>query len=95
MSLTKSELGTSLHQKLGLSKGQAVSILEDVITIIKSTLESGEDVKIAGFGKFEVKQKRPRNGRNPQTGESLTIDGRRVVTFKPSTILRDKINGGK
>lgn len=95
MSLTKSELAQLLHQHLGLHKSQAAEMLEDFIAIIKSTLESGEEVKIAGFGKFEVKRKRARKGRNPHTGESLTIDGRRVVTFKPSIILRDKINGGK
>ncbi|KAA0888133.1 integration host factor subunit alpha [Oryzomonas rubra] len=95
MSLTKAELAQTLHAHLGLHKSQATELLEETMAIIKASLESGEDVKIAGFGKFEVKQKNARKGRNPQTGESLTIDGRRIVTFKPSAILRDKINGGR
>lgn len=95
MSLTKSKLVQIIHQNLGIANNQASDIFEDFISIVKNTLESGEDVKIAGFGKFEVKQKRPRRGRNPQTGESLMIDGRQIVTFKPSNLLRDQINGGK
>jgi len=95
MSLTKSKLVQIIHQKLGIANNQASDILEDFISMVKSTLESGEDVKIAGFGKFEVKQKKPRRGRNPQTGESLIIDGRQIVTFKSSNVLRDQINGGK
>jgi integration host factor subunit alpha len=63
-----------------------------VFSLIKSTLESGEKLKIAGFGNFEVKQKADRRGRNPQTGEEITIEARRILTFKPSNILRNNLN---
>jgi integration host factor subunit alpha len=67
-------------------------MLESVLSIMKETLESGEKLKIAGFGSFEVKQKKDRRGRNPQTGESITIEARRILTFKPSDVLRNAIN---
>ena len=67
-------------------------MMEEVFSIIKSTLEQGENLKIAGFGNFMVKQKSDRRGRNPQTGETITISARSVVTFKPSAILREAIN---
>jgi len=67
--------------------------VETSLEFIKSTLASGEDVLISGFGKFEVRDKGSRRGRSPQTGEALTLDGRRVVTFKPSGVLRKKLNG--
>ena len=67
-------------------------MLETVFLIMKNTLESGEKLKISGFGNFEVKQKADRRGRNPQTGEAITIEARRVLTFKPSTLLRQAIN---
>jgi integration host factor subunit alpha len=71
---------------------QAQDLLEHVLKVLKDTLYSGEDLKISGFGSFQVKQKKDRRGRNPQTGEALTIDGRRIVTFKPSTLLRKSVN---
>jgi integration host factor subunit alpha len=74
---------------------EAQDLLELVLKIMKDTLFSGEDLKISGFGSFQVKQKNDRRGRNPQTGESLTIDGRRIVTFKASPVLRNAINKGK
>jgi integration host factor subunit alpha len=67
-------------------------MLESVLSIMKQTLESGEKLKIAGFGNFEVKQKNGRRGRNPQTGETITIGARKILTFKPSNILRSAIN---
>jgi len=67
-------------------------LVEAVFSLIKSTLESGEKLKIAGFGNFEVKQKADRRGRNPQTGETITIEARKILTFKPSNVLRLAIN---
>jgi integration host factor subunit alpha len=67
--------------------------MEAFFGIIKATVESGENLKIHGFGNFEVKQKADRTGRNPQTGEAITISARRVLTFKPSAVLKDAING--
>ncbi len=71
---------------------ESSALFEEFLSIVKSTLESGEDVKISGFGKFEVKQKTDRRGRNPQTGESLTIESRKIVVFRTSAMLRDRIN---
>ena len=70
-------------------------MIETLLENIKSTLESGEPVLISGFGKFEVKDKKTRRGRNPQTGDDLMLGARRVVTFKCSGVLREKINGNK
>jgi integration host factor subunit alpha len=67
-------------------------MLEAVFSIMKSTLETGEKIKVAGFGNFEVKQKKDRIGRNPQTGERITIEARSVLTFKPSIVLRKAVN---
>jgi integration host factor subunit alpha len=67
-------------------------MLEAVLAIMKSTLESGENIRIAGFGNFEIHQKKDRFGRNPQTGEAITIEARRVLTFKPSAVLKSAIN---
>ena len=93
MSLTKAHLADSIHNQLGLPQNQSVKVLESIIEIIKNTLENGEDVMITGFGKFYVKEKRKRRGRNPQTGEDLMLGSRRVVRFKCSRKLRDKMNG--
>jgi integration host factor subunit alpha len=76
----------------GMTRNESAEMMEEVFSIIKSTLEQGENLKISGFGGFVVKQKNDRRGRNPQTGETITILSRRVVTFKPSTILREAIN---
>jgi len=67
-------------------------MMESVFAIIKESLEAGETIKISGFGSFEVNQKGARRGRNPQTGEAITIEARKVLSFKPSTLLRDAIN---
>lgn len=93
--MTKADIAERIHEKIGCTKNEAAVYLETVLSLMKSTLENGEHIKIAGFGKFTVKEKRPRKGRNPQTGESLILDGRRVLTFKPSNILRDAVNAGK
>jgi len=92
MSLTKSHIVDSIHNRLALSKNQSVRAVESIIEIIKQTLENGEDVLITGFGKFCVKVKKKRRGRNPQNGEDMTLGARRVVGFKCSGVLREKIN---
>ena len=92
MSITKAHLADSIHNQLGLPKNQSVKVLESIIEIIKKTLENGEGVMITGFGKFYVKEKRKRRGRNPQTGEDLMLGSRRVVSFKCSGKLRDRMN---
>lgn len=91
--MTKADLAQKLHESMGVSKKDATSHVEELLDLIKNTLESGEQVKISGFGVFESKQKSARRGRNPQTGEAITIEARKVLTFKPSTVLRDAING--
>ena len=92
MALTKNDIVTSVHE-LGFTKKKSVEIIETLLEIMKSTLEKSEDVLISGFGKFCVKDKRERKGRNPATGEDMTLAARRVVTFKCSGKLREKING--
>ena len=76
-----------------MSNAQAREAVETILRIIKSSLENGDDVLLSGFGKFNVKTKSARKGRNPITGESMMLDARKVVTFKPSWILREKVNG--
>ncbi len=93
MALTKAQIAETLAEKNGFAKNKSVQIVEDLIEIIKRTLESGEDVLISGFGKFCVKTKGQRRGRNPATGSDLMLSARKVVTFKCSGKLRDKING--
>lgn len=93
MSLTKIDIIDSVYEKLGIPKKECVSIVESVFEIIKDDLDKGNDVMISGFGKWMVKSKRQRKGRNPQTGEALMIDARRVVTFKPSAVLRETVSG--
>jgi integration host factor subunit alpha len=92
IAMTKSDIVEQLHAKTALTGKESSEMLESVLSIMKTTLESGENLKISGFGNFVVKQKADRRGRNPQTGEALTIASRRILTFKPSGILRDKIN---
>jgi integration host factor subunit alpha len=77
----------------GLSKKDSAEMMESVFAIMKESLEAGEPIKVSGFGSFEVKQKAERKGRNPQTGEAITIEARKVLTFKPSKLLRDVVNG--
>ena len=92
MALTKADIIQTVSEDSGFSKKQSMETVETLLEIIKRTLENGEDVLISGFGKFCVKQKRQRRGRNPATGHAMTLDARRVVTFKCSGRLRDKIN---
>ena len=93
MTLTKSDIVESLYNQCGLSKDKSVQAVEHFLETIKSTLESGEDVLVSGFGKFEVKEKNARRGRNPQSGDDLMLDARKVVLFRCSGVLREKING--
>ena len=92
MALTKNEIVESMND-LGFTKKQSVEIIETLLEIMKSTLEKGEDVLISGFGKFCIKRKKERRGRNPATGTDLILKERKVVTFKCSGKLRDQING--
>jgi len=82
----------SIYTKLNLPKYRSVEVVESLLAIIKRALEGGEDVMVSGFGKFCVKEKTGRRGRNPQTGGDMTLKARRVVTFKCSGVLRDKLN---
>ena len=93
MTLTKDHLVNSLYTSLEIPKGKASSLVETLLEIIKSRLERKEDVLVSGFGKFSLKDKNDRRGRNPATGEDITLDARRVVIFKCSGVLRDKVNG--
>ena len=95
MTLTKARIVESIQEKVGLSKNQSSDTVETLLELMKSALESGEDVLISGFGKFRVKEKGERRGRNPATGEKMTLNPRRVVTFKCSSKLREKVNGVK
>lgn len=90
--MTKADIFEKVSENLGLTKKESAEMVETVFSLIKSTLESGEKLKIAGFGNFEVKQKADRRGRNPQTGETITIEARRILTFKPSNLLKSAIN---
>jgi integration host factor subunit alpha len=90
--MTKAEIVERIAEKTGFAKKESAEMVELVFDLMKSTLESGEELKISGFGKFEVKQKADRRGRNPQTGEEITIEARKILTFKPSNMLKDSIN---
>ncbi|MFZ0451218.1 MAG: integration host factor subunit alpha [Desulfatiglandaceae bacterium] len=92
MTLTKAQLIDSIYRRIDLPKSQAAKVIEALLEVAKKTLEEGEDVLISGFGKFCVKEKDARRGRNPQTGDDLTLESRRVVTFKCSGALKNKIN---
>jgi integration host factor subunit alpha len=93
MTLTKADLVQQVYKNHeNLTKAQATDAVEAFLRLSKNSLIEGSDLLLSGFGKFNVKDKNARRGRNPQTGDELTLDARRVVTFKPSGILRDKIN---
>lgn len=92
MTLTKTDLIDSIHNQVGLSRNKSIQLIDSLLETIRRTLENGEDVLISGFGKFSLKEKNERKGRNPQTGEDLMLDAKRVVTFKCSPVLREKIN---
>jgi integration host factor subunit alpha len=91
--MTKAEIVDTVHRSSNLSKGEAVELTELVFETIKQSLESGEEVKLAGFGNFSVREKKARVGRNPKTGEEMEITARRVLSFKPSQKLRERVRG--
>jgi integration host factor subunit alpha len=93
MALTKYDIVERINSELGFLRNQSIMVTESLIQLIKDTLESGDDLLVSGFGKFCVKDKKERKGRNPATGEDLILKPRRVVTFKCSGQLRDKVNG--
>ncbi|MFA4834429.1 MAG: integration host factor subunit alpha [Patescibacteria group bacterium] len=94
MSLTKIDIIESIYEQFGIPKKDCFRIVESLFDIIKDDLDKWNSVMISGFGKWTVKAKKKRKGRNPQTGADLTIDARRVVKFKPSNVLRDAVNSG-
>ena len=94
MTLTKVDIINKVYAtNPKMTKIQVREAVETILRIIKSSLENGEDVLLSGFGKFNVKAKSARKGRNPQTGEAVLLEARKVVTFKPSGLLREKVNG--
>jgi integration host factor subunit alpha len=92
MTLTKVHIIEAIAEQIGFPKNHSSEIVETLLELIKSALESGEDIMISNFGKFCVKEKRERKGRNPATGDSMMLAPRKVVTFRSSGMLRDKIN---
>jgi integration host factor subunit alpha len=90
--VTKADIIESVYEKVGFSKKEAAEIVEMVFDTIKETLERGEKIKISGFGNFIVRDKKSRVGRNPQTGEEIEISARRVLTFRPSQVLKNALN---
>ena len=92
MTLTKADIVGSMSEQIGFTRRQSIETMESLLEIMKKALESGEDVLISGFGKFCVKDKKERRGRNPATGDDLMLKPRKVVTFKCSGKLRERIN---
>ena len=93
MSLRKIDIVESVYERLDIPKQDCIRLVESLFEIVKNDLGNGNDVMISGFGKWVVRAKKERRGRNPRTGANLTIDARRTVTFKPSPMLRDALNG--
>ena len=93
MTITKANIVEAVAEQIGYTKNQTSEIIETLLEIIKRTIESGEDVLVSGFGKYCVKTKHERRGRNPATGEDMMLEPRRVVTFRCSRQLREKISG--
>lgn len=93
MVLTKARISQKMANDCGFMKGEAAELLEKFLDIMKKNIIAGEDIRISGFGKWHVRSKRPRRGRNPQTGEQIVIDSRRVVTWKCSPVLKKAVNG--
>jgi integration host factor subunit alpha len=90
--MTKADIVERIYEKVGFSKKESAELVELVFDLIKNTLESGDKIKIAGFGNFVVKEKADRRGRNPQTGDEIVISARKILTFKPSQVLKASIN---
>ena len=94
MSLTKIDIIEAVYTHLGIPKKDCIRIVESLFEIIKDDLDKWNSVMVSGFGKWTVKAKKKRKGRNPKTGKEMMIDARRVVTFKPSNVLRNAMNSG-
>ena len=90
--MTKADMIDAICEEIGFSKRESAKIVENMLDIIKERLENGENVMLSGFGSFNIQHKRARVGRNPQTGEDITISARRVLSFKPSNVLREQLN---
>ena len=95
MTLTKADIAKVIHNQVGRTKKQSAELVDCLFEIIKGTLEDGKDVLISGFGKFSIRERKERNGRNPLTGKPLVLSARKVVTFQCSGKLRSKINGNR
>jgi integration host factor subunit alpha len=93
MALTKADIAESLYEELGLNKREARELVELYFDELKSALSQGKQVKLSGFGNFDLRDKRERPGRNPKTGKNIPISARRVVTFKPGQKLKNKVEG--
>jgi len=91
--VTKAEIAKIVHERVGLTKKESAQIVESVLDVMRKSLEQGENVKLSGFGHFIVRQKHARRGRNPKTGEDITIAPRSVVTFRASPLLKQKLAG--
>jgi integration host factor subunit alpha len=91
--MTKADIVEKVYQKIGFSKKEASELVELVFSSLKDVLQRGDKVKISGFGNFVVREKNERVGRNPQTGEQIKISARRVLTFRPSQVLKAMLNG--
>ena len=92
MTLTKAQIAQKVADDCGFMKGEATELIEKLLDIMKKRLIAGEDVMISGFGKWHVRSKRPRRGRNPQSGQEMVLDARRVVTWKYSPVLKKVVN---
>jgi integration host factor subunit alpha len=92
--MTKADIIEGVYEKVGFSKKESAEIVELVFDTVKETLERGDKIKISGFGNFQVRQKKARVGRNPQTGKEIEISARRVLTFRPSQVLKSALNAG-
>lgn len=93
--MTKVDIIENIYEKVGFSKKEVAKIVESVFDIIKESLQKEEKIKISGFGNFVVRRKRARRGRNPQTGDDIEIGARRILTFKPSQVLKGGLNEGE
>lgn len=91
MTLTKADLRDRLVEKLNIESRDAADLVDDFFQTLRNTLSQGQEVKLSSFGNFEIKDKRERPGRNPKTGEAIPVTARRVVTFKPSNTLKERV----
>ena len=92
--LTRSDLSEAVYREIGLSRNESSQMVETILGKVSDALVEGENVKISSFGTFAVREKGARMGRNPKTGEEVPIDPRRVLVFRPSHIMKDRVNGG-